>query len=125
MMGLTQKQGALLDYLRANCGSGRVSPSYGEIVAALGLAGKDSAHRLVHSLRERGYIDFLPGQARSIRLVEPDRDLHALSAIELRAYIAQAAGLAAFKDGDGGELTAIALRRIADRLDCKPRRAAA
>lgn len=43
---------------------------------------------------------------------------------ELRQVIAHAAGLHAARDQDGGKLVAVALRRVADRLDNAPRRPA-
>lgn len=43
---------------------------------------------------------------------------------DLRQIMAACAGICAARDGDGGKLIAIALDRIADRLRCRPRRAA-
>lgn len=52
------------------------------------------------------------------------QELHDLPSEELRLVIAHAAGIHAHRDNDGGALMADALRRIADRLDLKPRKAA-
>ena len=53
------------------------------------------------------------------------QDLHDLPSEDLRDLMAHAAGIHAHRDGDGGLVIAAALIRIADRLTCKPRKAAA
>lgn len=60
-------------------------------------------------------------------MLSPDQiqELHHRSREELRALMAHAAGIHAAKDGDGGVLIARTPRRIADRLEGKPRREAA
>lgn len=47
-----------------------VTPNYQMIMDDLGLPGKASVHRLVHALRDQGVIDFLPGRARTIKVVD-------------------------------------------------------
>lgn len=51
--------------------------------------------------------------------------LHLLPNEVLRSLIAHAAGIHAARDGDGGQAMASALRRVADRLEGKPRERAA
>lgn len=52
------------------------------------------------------------------------QDLHDPPSEELRELIAHAAGIHAHRDGDGGLRISDALRRVADRVSCQPRRAA-
>jgi len=47
---------------------GHIAPSYAEIAAALNV-GKTSVYRAVHSLVRLGFIEKLPGKARSVRVV--------------------------------------------------------
>lgn len=47
---------------------GDITPTYAEIAAALGI-GKTSVHRVVHSLARRGFVETMPGKARSVRVV--------------------------------------------------------
>jgi hypothetical protein len=60
-------------------------------------------------------------------VLRPDliQELNELPSEDLRQVIAHAAGIHAHRDGDGGLVTADALRRIADRLTGQPRRSAA
>lgn len=50
---------------------GDVSPSYAEIQAHIGLTSRSQVNRLVVALRDRGFVDFEPNCARSIRIIEP------------------------------------------------------
>ncbi|WP_443750816.1 LexA family protein [Asticcacaulis solisilvae] len=54
---------AVLDLSR-----GDIAPSYAEIAAAMGV-GKTSIHRAVHALVRLGFIERVPGKARSVRVV--------------------------------------------------------
>lgn len=55
---------------------------------------------------------------------EVHKVLSGLTSDDLRQVIAHAAGIHAHRDGDGGTLMATALRRVADRIENRPRRAA-
>lgn len=46
-----------------------ISPTLSECVAALGLAGKSNAHRLITRLQERGHVRRLPRRDRAIELL--------------------------------------------------------
>ncbi len=50
---------------------GKVTPSYDQLTAALGLASKSGVHRLVHSLVRQGYIRLNAGKSHNIRVVRP------------------------------------------------------
>ena len=89
---LTRCQFRLLRLLETH--QGPVGPSYEEIAAALGLKSKSGAHRLMHGLIDRGYVD-VPGgsKGRNFRVIRqskadagPDADASAsASAIMDRA----------------------------------------
>lgn len=46
------------------------APSYAEIGAAAGMTSRSSVNRVVCALHERGFINFHPGRARSISIVQ-------------------------------------------------------
>lgn len=64
-----------------------VPPSFDELREDLGLANKSGVHRLLHGLRDHGIIDFLPGRARSIRIINPDLQGLALDKLALAASL--------------------------------------
>lgn len=68
--GLTDRQIKLLSYLRKSEDHGR-TPSYQEMAFAIGLVAKSNIPVLLSQLEARGYIERLPGRARSLRLTEP------------------------------------------------------
>lgn len=69
--GLTPRQldcyHAIVDHLDRNGGA----PSYQQLCKALDVHSKATIKRLVHGLRERGYVTFREGLARSIALTAP------------------------------------------------------
>lgn len=131
MAGLTQRQSALLDFIRGYSDRQGYAPNFDEMTAALGLASKSNIHRMLKGLEERGYVRRLFARARSIEIVssltadELAANLQRMSPEERRRLIAMAAGLEAHADGDGGFKAASDLRRIADCLTGAPRRVAA
>jgi SOS-response transcriptional repressor LexA len=68
-MGLTKKQKAGYDAIVAYFAEHGRSPSYNELAAMLGYATKSRIHFLLCSLKERGYVDWLPYKGRSLRLL--------------------------------------------------------
>ena len=68
MFNLTRRQKQCFDFIKRHIDENGLSPSFDEIQHALGLASKSGAHRLVHSLKERGWVDFLPHRRRTIVL---------------------------------------------------------
>jgi DNA-binding MarR family transcriptional regulator len=65
--GLTRRESEALSFIRAYSAAGEgVSPSYGEIAAAIGLKAKSGVHRIVVRLEERGHLRRLAGRARSL-----------------------------------------------------------
>ena len=67
---MTEKQVALLQFLRDRAAVSEVAPSLEEMRLALGLKAKSGAHRLVASLEEQGKIRRRQQRARAIELVE-------------------------------------------------------
>lgn len=67
---MTQKQKNALDYIRSYWEMNGYSPSYEDIAEALNVSSRSNVHRIVYALIERGFIENLPGKARSLRLVK-------------------------------------------------------
>lgn len=63
---LTQRQSEALRFIKSYRITHQESPSYQDIMEALNITSKSNVNRLVRCLRQRGYIDYLPGHARSI-----------------------------------------------------------
>lgn len=81
-MGLTVRQRQCLGFIRGYLEmSGGISPSYDQIGEFIGLASKSGIHRLIVGLEERGAIRRLPGQARSIQLVNNSPGVGALGPV--------------------------------------------
>ena len=68
MAGLTSKQTECLSTIDALTVDG-VPPSFAELRVALGLSSNNGVHRLIHSLRDRGYVSFMPRKARSLEVI--------------------------------------------------------
>lgn len=68
--GLTPCQRDLLGYLQRYEKQHGYTPSYEEMRVALGYGSKSRVHALVVGLEERKAIQRMPGQARSIRVLE-------------------------------------------------------
>lgn len=68
-LGLTKPMREVLDFIIAYTAEHGVSPSFQEIADLTGRRGKGNVHRITYALCQRGYIDFLPGCARSITVL--------------------------------------------------------
>lgn len=68
MYGLTPRQHNLLEYLKSI--DSQIGPSYDEISQAMGYKSKSQAHRMVKALAERGYVTFIPGKRRSLKVIK-------------------------------------------------------
>lgn len=68
-MSLTKRQAELLNILRRRLAESEVSPNYDELAAELGTV-RSNVYSLMCALKERGYVDWMPRKARSLRLVE-------------------------------------------------------
>lgn len=67
---LTPQQSKLFGYLSSQSAQG-YTPSFEEMMLAMGLKSKSGIHRLVQGLEERGYIRRLFNKARAIELLRP------------------------------------------------------
>lgn len=67
---LTPKQRELLDFIVAYQGEHRVTPTFRETMAALGITSTSRVHTLMVALETRGFIRRLYGKARAIEIVE-------------------------------------------------------
>lgn len=63
--GITPKQQAVLDYI-ISCEN---SPTVREVKAALGYKSTSPVQRHIDCLKERGYIDKIPGRPRGIKVL--------------------------------------------------------
>lgn len=68
--GLTPKLAEALEVIRGYINEFGYAPSFSELEELLGLRSKSGVTRLLTELEQRGRINRLPGQARSISLVE-------------------------------------------------------
>lgn len=68
MIGLTKKQAACLDAVRAHHAATGAMPSVEELRAALGLKSKSGVARLLGRLEQRGAIKRVPRSARAITI---------------------------------------------------------
>lgn len=66
-LGLTKRQIDVLNYLKS-LPDNQAAASYDEIGDSLGMA-KSNVHRVMHALRERGYVHFMEGKKRSWKLI--------------------------------------------------------
>lgn len=86
MIGLTERQYELLQYLR----SCEIAPTIREMMEHLGMRSTQHVHAMLRGLEERGYIRRLPYRARCIELVEQpayEADLGKVPASDLIAEL--------------------------------------
>ncbi|WP_460813381.1 transcriptional repressor LexA [Luteimonas pelagia] len=69
--GLTPRQQAVLDFIRAHAAAEGVPPTLQQIADAFGFRQACAAHKHVRRLREAGYLSVRPHEARGIRLDAP------------------------------------------------------
>lgn len=67
--GMTERQAAVLGFIRTFSDETGFSPSYQQIADGLGLRSKSRICEAVTQLEERGLLHRLPGRARSITIV--------------------------------------------------------
>lgn len=70
-----------------------VPPTIRQLAAHLGLASVSGAHRRLCLLRDRGLIEWTPGQAHSIRVVEEHLDPARLARLSTRELMTGAAAI--------------------------------
>lgn len=72
-VALTDRQQAILDFIREKVAADGAPPSLAEIAAAFGFPHRSAAHKHVQALEAKGALSLLPGKARGIRLAVPAR----------------------------------------------------
>ena len=67
---LTHRQKECLDFIEGYIAStGGVAPTFREMQGGLGAKSKDTIHKLLQQLAERGFIRTLPCRARAIEII--------------------------------------------------------
>ena len=67
---LTQRQRDVLDFLRVTIAENGRPPSIQEIARAMGVTSTNGVHKTLVALERKGYIERIPNEARSIRLID-------------------------------------------------------
>lgn len=70
MMTITPKQKAVLDFIREYITANETSPTYAEIMAAVGISSKSRVNQIMDGLQDRGRIRRLKGRSRAIEVLE-------------------------------------------------------
>ncbi len=68
MNDLTDRQQAILDFVRERIGMDGLPPTWAEIARAFGFRQTRAAQKHLQALEAKGYLTLLPGKARGIRL---------------------------------------------------------
>lgn len=124
--GLTPRMRDALDAIEDLTIDG-VPPTYRELQGVLHVGATDIV-RLLARLKERGFIDYKPHTARTLRILPQSLSpalLGGLSDEALRGGAAMIAGLLAHREGGNATETAAMFRRIADSLPGQARGRAA
>jgi len=69
--GLTRRQRDVLLVIQELTGTAGRPPSIAEIAAELEIASRSQVHEILRALRTRGWVDWLPAAARSLRVLQP------------------------------------------------------
>lgn len=67
---LTERQQAILDFVRARIESDGLPPTWAEIAAAFGFRQTHAAQKHLQAIAAKGHLELLSGKARGIKLVE-------------------------------------------------------
>ena len=70
MQELTDRQQAILDFVRERIGRDGLPPTWAEIARAFGFRQTRAAQKHLQALEAKGYLELLPGTARGIRLTD-------------------------------------------------------
>lgn len=68
--GKTRRQRDALVFIQGYIAENDYSPSFEEIMSAIGLRSKSGVHRIVYALHDRGLIQYAPGRKRGIALTD-------------------------------------------------------
>lgn len=67
---MTPRRQLVLDFIKAYIRIHGIAPSYEVIAKGLKLKSKANIHRIVHRLRDDGYLEVKPHKFHSIRVVD-------------------------------------------------------
>jgi repressor LexA len=67
---MTERQKMVLDYINLYIKTKGFPPSYMDIALGLKLKSKSNIHRLVHTLKDNGFLQVKPHMVRSMKLVD-------------------------------------------------------
>ena len=67
---MTEREKAILEFIKAYMKLHGVSPSYEVIALGVGLKSKSNIHRLIHKLEDMGHVRLRPYKFRSVRVVD-------------------------------------------------------
>ena len=71
MTDLTRAQQRVLDFIQAEAGAGRPSPTLREIAGRFGFKAHRAAACHLEALKRKGFLSSEPGRARSLRITSP------------------------------------------------------
>ena len=94
----TQKQSAIIDFIRNYFRHGTVSPTFREIADHFGVSIGTIQDQL-SSLQQMGYLTWIPGKARSIKLMSGIRT-HTTQPVLLLGVISAGEGITIFEEPD-------------------------
>jgi repressor LexA len=90
MIGLTEHQRRLLDYLESFIAeSGGIAPTFTQMMVHMDMVSKSGVHRLLAALEERGAIRRIPHRARAIEIIPQRANLRAIATDDLLDEIAR------------------------------------
>jgi len=89
---LTQRQQAILDFVRERIEADGLPPTWAEIAGAFGFRQTRAAQKHLQAIAARGYLTLLPGKARGIRLPESGLGHHRDASLALPVLGRVAAG---------------------------------
>jgi len=68
--GLTAQQLKLFNFINNYISKNTISPSYDEMMVAVGLKSKCGIYTKIKQLEQRGWLRKLPGKTRSIQVID-------------------------------------------------------
>ena len=97
---LTKKQGEALDTIRTFLAKHNYSPSYRDIMKAMGIKSPATAYNHVQALKDKGYINLRNGQMRSAELTEKANVFTKSVTLPLAGVIAAGQPIEAVQEGE-------------------------
>jgi len=97
---LTERQRAILGFVRGRIEAEGLPPTWAEIAAEFGFRQTRAAQKHLQAIAAKGYLTLLPGKARGIRL--PDGAVSPSLALPVLGRVAAGAPIGADAGGDAG-----------------------